>query len=122
MDWKVFGFILVRIIRWCFRGKHLTPAVVGVRGHFIMSLFLLRIADRVTCRVRGKFLVGVGGGGEGERMREHGHIPSTFLLNLYTLTSVCVFSILFSIHLLGADKVIISFILMTLMYDSGVMC
>ena len=64
MDWKVFGFILVRVIVWCSRGRHLTPPVVEVRGHFIMSLFLLRIADRVTCRVRGKFLVGVGGGGE----------------------------------------------------------
>ena len=63
MDWIVFGFILVRVISWCSRGKHLTPAVIGNRGHFIMSLFLLRIADRVTCRVRGKFLVGVGGGG-----------------------------------------------------------
>ena len=48
---------------WCSRGRHLTPPLVEVRGHFIMSLFLLRIADRVTCRVRGKFLVGVGGGG-----------------------------------------------------------
>ena len=53
-------------------------------------------------------------------------------LTLYTLTSVCIFSILFSIHFSeGTEKenlfknqeppllVIISFVLMTLLYDSG---
>ena len=54
------------------------------------------------------------------------------MLTLCTLTSVCTFSILFSIHFLGADKenlfnnqellqlVIIFCILVTLMCDSGV--
>ena len=52
-------------------------------------------------------------------------------LTLYTLTSVCIFSILSSMHFLCAGKenlfnnqgvlqlIIISFILMTLMFDSG---
>ena len=55
-----------------------------------------------------------------------------YLLALKTLTSVCIFSILFSIHFQQADKenlfnnqkllllVIISSTLMTFMFDSGV--
>ena len=57
--------------------------------------------------------------------------PLKYRLTLYSLTSECIFSILFSIHLLSADKenlfinqeffklVIIFYILVTLLHDSG---
>ena len=42
---------------------------------------------------------------------------------LYTLTSVCIFSVLFSIYFQGADKenlfINLGFILVSLMHDSG---
>ena len=71
---------------------------------------------------------------KGNNMTLSAHLSKEnfYLLALNTLKSVCIFSILFSIHFQKADKenlfnnqellllVIISSILMTFMFDSGV--